>query len=509
MRRPGAKGALILAAGALVAAGTWATLANLDLPVTRNALTYAKAALGVVEHGFNPIPVARDLEWTSGKPIAFSLLASPLVALFGANTGLILASWIGAVLFLLASVLTVLRLNQSAGVEPRLAPLQVVLVGWGPLVVYQFWSAYPDALLAALVLFGFLLTDTIARQPERDTRAHIVMLGAVIFLALHTKLYGAILGLSCPLYLLMHREALWNRSTHRTSKLALLAGTFLLLALTVLLARAGAYPLLVLATDVEGGGGGLSGYVRGLFEPGRRVVPSLTSLAFALVLHFHFALIFLLVRAARRAWSPAVWMFVTLYLLGLITFEGTSYNMRYFLPAFPFLAVALGAGAGVVSVRTRHRVLVGYALLSTVLVLNFNSARVQEALRPVTDIVFAPSRVDWRLDNLRLEAQVELRHHILVLNERVPAGAVLYWATNYYGRGSHGVAEHQGIDEDITVRYVLTPADVPPHATSVYLTVVNGLGPEGRLYSQPPWAEVRPLGDAVFRLDPITRPDPD
>ncbi|HEY6369433.1 MAG TPA: hypothetical protein VIX37_02550, partial [Candidatus Sulfotelmatobacter sp.] len=50
-------------------------LLNAKLPITRNALCYAKAALGIIQHHYNPVPIAHDLGWTSGKAIFVTVQA--------------------------------------------------------------------------------------------------------------------------------------------------------------------------------------------------------------------------------------------------------------------------------------------------------------------------------------------------------------------------------------------------------------------------------------------------
>jgi len=46
-----------------------------------------------------------------------------------------------------------------------------------------------------------------ATDLERDTRWHIFGLGVTIYVAIHTKLYGAVLLLACPLYLLVYVQS--------------------------------------------------------------------------------------------------------------------------------------------------------------------------------------------------------------------------------------------------------------------------------------------------------------
>src|SRR5882762_5064189 len=212
-----------------LAAGTLFTLANLGWPIARNALCYGKAALGVIKHHFNLFAIAHDRAWTSGKPIFFSVLAAPFVWLFDANAGTIIASAVGTAFFLWTVALAIPRLNRLSGLDPSLMPLEFALVAFNPLVLYQFWSAYPDSLFAGLVMLAFILTDVIATEPERDTRWYIFGLGVTIYLAIHTKLYGAVLLLTCPLYILIQGRCLFTRSRHRGSHIQILATIFAVL----------------------------------------------------------------------------------------------------------------------------------------------------------------------------------------------------------------------------------------------------------------------------------------
>jgi hypothetical protein len=150
-----------------VALGVLFTALNLHLPIARNALEYAKAALEISEHHFNLVAVVRDRGLSSGKPIFFALLAAPWVPFIGASAATLFASSVGTVFFLWMAAFTLVRLNRRSGLDPASVPLELALVALNPLVMYQFWSGYPDSLFAGLVLLAFNLTDCIAVSPER------------------------------------------------------------------------------------------------------------------------------------------------------------------------------------------------------------------------------------------------------------------------------------------------------------------------------------------------------
>ena len=479
-------------------------LLNAKLPISRNALCYAKAALGIIQHHYNPVPIAHDLGWTSGKAIFFPWFSTPFVRAFGLNVGMVAASFVGTALFIWLMSLTIQRLITRTGLDPSIAPLALMLSAGNPLVLYQFWSAYPDALLAALVLTAMLLTDTIAAEPQHDTRWHILALGAVIYIAIHTKLYGAILGLTCPAYLLMHGQALVTRSTHRGSKLGIFAVVFGLLALTLLLAKFNMNPILDLAPE-EPLAGGYSLYMRGLFNPSSGLLyASLDMMRFALLINFHMALLFLLARKSWHSWRPAPTVFIAIYMLGLITFGGTSYNMRFFLPAFPFVGLALAAGAMTVPRVLRNIVLTLYGVAAVTLVLNFNLESAQYALRPLMERVL-PEKTGMfgPLDNLRLAKQLQIRQQIEVINASVPPGETLYWVSNYYKTATHGVAEHLGMKSGMDVRYTLSSDQIPPSRSPVFVAGYTADGPMVKPRQVPAWATPQRVGYGLFRFDPV------
>ncbi len=484
-----------------LAAGTLFTVANRGWPIARNALCYGKAALGIVEHHFNVLAIAHDRAWTSGKPIFFSAFAAPFVWLFDVNAGAIIASTIGTAFFLWMVALALPRLNRLSNLNPSLMPLEFVLVACNPLVLYQFWSAYPDSLFAGLVMLIFILSDIIATEPERDTRWHIFGLGVTTYLAIHTKLYGAVLLLACPLYLLMHGRQLVIPSSHRGFKIGTLATVFAALAMVLVAAKLNVNPLLDFAP-----GAGFIGSVGVVFAPQiREVLDSLSMLGFAVLLIFQAALLFLGTRAAWRAWAPAPTVFAAIYLLGLLTFPGTGYNMRYFLPAFPFVVPALAAGARSIGPIARRTILGAYGAIAFGLVLSFNLAPVNKMLQPLLSKVSARYEPlnDW-LDNLRLPVQIALKKQIDAINTEVSPGSVFYWSSEYYGTATHGLAEHLGVKKGLDVRYVLEPYDIQASPGSVFLTAFTSAVPPDRLWQAPNWATVKNVGYGLFRLDPVS-----
>ena len=486
--------ALFLACGALL------TVLNLGWPVARNALAYAKAAQGLSLYHFQLSLIAHDPGWSGGKPLLFSLIAAPFVRVTNANTATIIASALCTAFFLWTVCLTLRRLNARNAADPVLEPLEFTLTAFNPLVLYQFWSGYPDSLFAGLVLLGYVLADVIATEPGRDTRWHIVGLGATICAAVYTKLYGLILVPLLGVYLLLHGPRLLRNSTHLVSKIALLGVTLAALVASLVTAKWGTNPMLSLSA-----GDGVDGYLSGLqaIHP-QDLKDALIMLIVTLILAFQLALLFLLVPRAWRVVRLAPTVFIGLYIVGLFPFPGTGYNMRYFLPVLPFFSPLLAVGTRGVPLRFRRPILAGFVLIAGILTLNFNVAAVQRPLQPLTDklYVWQPQLAGW-LDNLRLPVQIALRGQIDAINAKVPPGGILYWSSDYYGTTTHGLAFELGVRRDIKVRYVLEPSFVSADGRAVFLAEFTSDSPPEILWDSPAWATVRSLGHGVFRLDPI------
>lgn len=484
-----------------IAIGTGLTLLNLRWPVTRNALCYAKAAFGIVQHHFDVLVIARDAAWTSGKPIFFSVLAAPLVWLTDANTGTILASFIGTSFFVAMAGIALARLSKRAALDPKMARLALAFVVFNPLVLYQFWSAYPDSLFGGWVLLAFILTDIVVCEPERDTRWHIVGLGAVIFLAIHTKVYGAVLGLACPVYLLMHLRPLMRDSRFLAAKIGTLSVAFAVLALLLVAAKLHIYPLLRFDD-----GDGFPSYESGFRDlQASNVALAGVMFAFAILLNFQAAVLFFANGNASRALRAAPTVFAGIYVLGLLMFDGTRFNMRYFLAAFPFVALALAAGVPSCKSFIRRGILIAYAAIACTLTGIFNVAAVEQLADPVLAGISAqdPYLAMW-LDNLRLPVQMAIRRQIDVVNAKVPDGSNFVWSSDYYGTATHGLAPALGVKRGLDVQYVLTPSEIRAPSGPVFMVLHNTYEADARLQQVPSWATVQNLGYGVFRLDPIS-----
>jgi len=125
----------------------------------------------------NAVPIARDFGWTSGKPIFFPWFSTPFVRRSESTSAWWpRRSWDGAVH--MADVAHHSASHRACWLDPSIAPLALVLAGAIRSCSISSGQRNPDALVAALVLTPCCFTDTIATEPQRDTRWHIVALAA-------------------------------------------------------------------------------------------------------------------------------------------------------------------------------------------------------------------------------------------------------------------------------------------------------------------------------------------
>jgi hypothetical protein len=155
---------------ALVLLGVAATWLNRDLPVVRNSLLYARISEHLVTHHMRFWEVCDRPDLVQDKACGFAVLAAPLTAILGTNTGLKWASCVGGVLFLLALYAFFRRVNRRFGLGDEHLALELVIAAFNPLVLYQFWSAYPDGTFFAVFVATFVVLDRLLDADEAGGR---------------------------------------------------------------------------------------------------------------------------------------------------------------------------------------------------------------------------------------------------------------------------------------------------------------------------------------------------
>src|SRR5262245_2367543 len=368
---------------ALVLLGAAVVLSNRRLPLVRNSLVYARASEHVIEHGYDPRPVVADSKLSYDKPILYPWVSAPFVRVLGNHDGLRLTSVLTTAAYLLALVHFA---RSFRAVLPKHGELGVLWFGaLGPCVVYQFWSAHPDGAFAALAVLAWSLTQRLVTGEIAPVRG-MLALGATLLVAILLKNYGLVLLGSCPLYLLWHLRAL-RADPVRFRRLAVAGGAvFALVGAFVALAWTGQNPL----SRLEGEGGGVGQYGTGELWMSAR--GTWMALGLALLFQFQLALAFAL---RRGAWSRPLLAplacFGAPYVLGLMPFPTTFYNMRYFVPLFALAALVLARGAARCRPTLARAGLFAHGILGVALVLVFNVAPLYRAAAPLIPDL----EVDW------------------------------------------------------------------------------------------------------------------
>ena len=473
-----------------IALGAVLTLANRKLPLVRNSLVYARASEHVIEHGYDPRPVVADSQLSYDKPILYAWASAPFVALLGNHDGLRLTSFLTTAAYLLA----LLHFARSfrALLPPGAAGLFVWLGALGPCVFYQFWSAHPDGWFAALAVLAWSLTQRIVAETDADPVPRVLALGLTLLVAVLLKNYGLLLLLSCPLYLGWHLRAL--RGDRRRWRRLLASGfaVFALLGLFVGLAWTGRNPL----SRLEGEGGGVGQYATGELWMSFR--GAWVALGLATLLQFHLALAF---AARRSAWArelhAPLLCFGAPYVLGLMPFPTTFYNMRYFVPLFALVALVLARGAAGFAPQLRRTIVLAHGALAALLILVFNCVPAYRAAEPhIPELT-----VTWYrgvslslLDNLRMEQHLAQAAVLDDIEHNVPPGATLYFLdASYYRDAQQGVFEHAGlIRPDIATHYA-SSRDFHPEEAEFYVSASRPAALE-------PLGQVTELAPRLFRV---------
>ncbi len=460
----------------LVLLGGAFTLANRGLPLVRNSLVYARASESVLAHGYDPRPVVADSRLSYDKPILYPWFSAPFVRALGNHDGLRLTSFLTSAAYLLA--LMHFARSFRAGL-PAGGELGVLWFGaLGPCVVYQFWSAHPDGWFAALAVLAWSLTQRLVTGELGAVRGTLA-LGATILVAMLLKNYGLVLLGSCPLYLVWHLRAL-RADRERFRKLAATsAAVFGLIAVFVALAWTGHNPL----SRLEGEGGGVGQYATG--ELARSARGTWVALGLALLVQFQLALALLFRKSAwSRTWLAPLACFGAPYVLGLMPFPTTFYNMRYFVPLFALVGLPVVRACAALAPALRHALLLAHGALGLGLILLFNSGPLYRRAAQYVPTL----EVNWigvplsLLDNLRMPLHLEQADVLAHIDAEVPPGATLYFLdVSYYRDAQQGVYERAGlIRPDITTVYAASK-DCAPDVSDFFV------------YSQRP-VSLEPLG---------------
>jgi hypothetical protein len=408
-----------------------------DYPVVRNSLFYAETVLAIDEHGL----LSQEAQQAAyKKPMGFAVVAWPLTRWLGINSGLKTASAIATALFGISCWLLLRRLlgRNPPGYSPVVG-VALLIALFNPLVLYQFVSAYPDSLFAALFLGALISLDRTFSSSARWWDGAV--LATLIFFAAWIKHHGFVLLLIAPLFMTFRWRVIRAQWDSARPLLWSWLLPLLLLLLLFYLAQQGELPTFNLAHNKKNYVGG-SG----------RLDILLANISCLAVYAWLSLSVLLLLPLWLKHWSrPAgEWLMVVLvFILTVLFYHGAGYNTRYFLAMAPFLAAAAAVLLLRVPAAAGRVLLMLFMLVNSLTTLYYNVPQLRKVVSPYVSLP--------RVDNLRLAHEQAAYHdNLALIRDLAPAyDNTLVFISSYYGGRVAKAWQHSGIlPETLKVHYL-------------------------------------------------------
>jgi hypothetical protein len=430
-----------------------------DLPIVRNSLVYGNIILNIQEMGDS----FSSIDDGYNKPLGFAFLALPFVEWMGINSGLKVLSFIIATLWTLSLLPFFDRFSRQFGVKPDKKLLFLILVTLNPLVIYQFVSAYADLLFALSFLWSVYFLD---RTVSKDIKWFDGVALALLFtFSVWVKHNGFIL-IPITLIVLAFRWKLFRGLLKSRTKEALIAiiGFFAFLTV-ILLAQAGIdFNLFNLAQNQ-------SNYTSG---DNRLSILGFNLFNLLLYLLVSFSIVFPLIFLFRKDHSRLWITVIIIFMLSLLFYRGTAYNLRYYLTIAPFFALLIVSNLETVKAGIRTSLIATHTVLMVFLTAYYNSIPFNSFAK---ELIPLPNQ-----DNLRLVAEQKLaRNQFKEIRSAVEQLAIgdLIFVSGYYNDGSWRVWEESGLfpnslEIEYTKRFSLTNCDEHPNTLIFYRNGSSG-----------------------------------
>jgi hypothetical protein len=412
-----------------------------DLPIVRNALVYARIADFMLEHA-GEFSVA---DHAYNKAIGFPALSLPMVALFGGNFGLKVASFVWSSLWLVSVVFFIERLRRvfvwDAGRTPSTA-LCVAVFFVNPLVYYQFVSAYPDSLNALAFLWSMYFLERMTSRGAR--RWDGVMFFSLVVVSIWIKHHGFVLFALMLIFSICRFPNLtWQWRNTRPALVTSAVGLWIALVI-IGLAQSGYLEVFNMSGNRGNYGGGF-GRVEIIVKRNLTFIKNYLWLSFTILLPF-------LVRWKSLVKFKEWYLSLVVFVATILVYEGARYNFRYYLPIAPLLVWIICNNLVRIPRRLAAALLVAFFVSNGFFTLYYNNIGVANA---VNRIHVFPYR-----DNLRLIKEQRFRQNdIEAINAAVgPQTGVLFLSLPYYLDGGFHVWERAGLfAPGLEIEYMNTP----------------------------------------------------
>lgn len=470
---------------AIVWLGLMFTLANRQFPIVRNSLIYAKITWQLLAHKMRLWEVCSRPDLVLDKACGFPALAAPAVKLLGMNQGLKYISFLGTAAFVLAAYAFFKRVNRYFSLDDRDIPFELAVCCFNPLVIYQFWSAYPDSLFFAGFIASFVILDVMVAAERGYRWLWVAAYFGVVAFSIFIKHWGLLLFPLHAVYIYWHREALSLRVPEGRRRLVAVGAGLLLALAFVGLGRAGLNPLLNLRSN-EGQYDAAIVYLRSVEQFVWFLVPSV-------------GLLLLLAPRIKLRMSDAVFAICAIaYAHLLMVYNGATYNARYYIAILPLIAPYFVRACRTLEHRvTKRGVPAAFLVVNAALVLVFNCA-------PVHRMVTAGMPASWfraygYLDSYRMHDHLEIDAALANINAKLPHRARLIYVSSYYGDASHQVYERAGLMRgDLRISYQMDLPKPKAQAEELYLFYPNPGSRPRQLFEA-----ADGLGHGLYRIAPI------
>jgi hypothetical protein len=416
------------------------TAMNANLPILRNSLVYARTVENLQLHHLAVWQVCSDPVQVHAQGCGFSVLAIPFTRLAGLNVGLKIASWMTTALLIAAMIAFFRRFNGAFGLGEDDIPLELVVTCFNPLMMTQFWSAHSDPAFAAFFLVSFVLLDRLLKDDELNETWAAIAYTLSVILAVFVRPAGLILYPLQALYVFWHRQDVFALAGRRPRRFRLLVASAAVLAVWVGLGKLGHNPFININ--------------KGEFQIPVPYLSSVGGVVALLAITFGVLLVVAAPYLSVTRESAPLLLMLAAYVHVFMVFHGSSYNMRYYLPVFPL--IALFVVRALRAVPARRLVAAGlavFAVTNGATILAYDSAVANRVFARVAPEKLNGGQLGY-FDNLRLSAQVRMKEALDRLNAELPPGATLNYVTAYYEGAADGIYQGAGLlRPDIRIRY--------------------------------------------------------
>lgn len=462
----------------MIAIGLAAAALNWDLPILRNALLYAQIHSNLDQAGMRLWQVCSEPDLVFDKACGFPALAAPFIALLGVEGGLKVASALGAALLVLACGAFLSHFSHRVGVSERWFGIQMAVACLNPLVMYQFWSAYPDGMFFAAAIFSIVLLDRLLTTQLSDEVSLAGAYAGVFLFALFVKPWGLSLFPVHAVYVWAHRAELRRWWRTRRSAVASGAAAIAIPLAFVILAKFNLNPYMNL-----GGNRGQYDHPVPYFESFVQFV------IFLAITVGPMALLILFVRLERTTFALIASGLVYAHIF--MVYMGATYNARYYVPVLPIIALAATSVLSQAATAVRRTFVWAFAGFAVASTMSFNERTTYTKLAAVV-----PRR--WLaemgyLDCLRMGAHLEVGRALAGVNAALPPRAKVYYVSSYYEGGASSVYQRVGrLRGDLRIAYI-TDESSARRGENAYLF----LAPPGQ---DTPESDLQGLAPRLYRL---------